>query len=230
MNGKAPQVLVAEGVVRSPRPGDLHAAGVRWAGLRVGRREVVALLGPPGSGKSALLAICGGLDRQDSGDVRLNGRDLAALDDHERRTLLQRDVGWVFQTPMLVPVLTAAENVAIAMRIAGERAEDADRMTLAALDAVGLEHRAGRLADELSRGEGQRVALARALVKAPALVIADEPTAQLDPASASEIVGLLRDAARSEVAVLFSTHDEAEAARADRVLLMSGGTLQEPPS
>jgi putative ABC transport system ATP-binding protein len=225
MNGAMPRVLVAEGVVRSPRPGDLHVAGVRWAGLHVGRREVVALLGPPGSGKSALLAICGGLDRQDQGDVRLNGRDLAALDDAERRTLLQRDVGWVFQTPMLVPMLTAAENVAIAMRIAGERAADADRMTQAALEAVGLEHRAGRLAGELSRGEGQRVALARALVKAPALVIADEPTAQLDPASAAEIVGLLRDAARSEVAVLFSTHDEAEAAQADRVLLMNEGVL-----
>jgi putative ABC transport system ATP-binding protein len=227
MNGTTPEVLVAEGVVRSPRPGDLHVAGVRWASLHVGRREVVALLGRPASGKSVLLAVCGGLDRHDQGTVRINDRDLAALDDVERRALLQRDVGWVFQAPMLVPVLTAAENVAIAMRIAGERAADADRMTLAALEAVGLEHRAGRRAEELSRGEGQRVALARALVKAPALVIADEPTAQLDPASAAEILSLLRDAARSEVAVLFSTHDESEAAQADRVLHMEGGVLRD---
>lgn len=227
MNGTAPRVLVAEGVVRTPRAGDLHAAGVRWASLHVGRREVVALVGRPGSGKSALLAVCGGLDRQDQGEVRVNGLDLAALDDRERRTLLQRDVGWVFQTPMLVPVLTAAENVAIAMRIAGERAADADRVTAAALEAVGLEHRAGRPAAELSRGEGQRLALARALVKAPSLVIADEPTAQLDPASAAEILSLLRDAARSDVAVLFSTHDEVEAAQADRVLVMERGVVRE---
>jgi ABC-type lipoprotein export system ATPase subunit len=227
VNGTAPQVLVAEGVVRSPRAGDRHAAGVRWASLHVGRRELVALLGRPGSGKSALLAVCGGLERQDQGDVRVNGWDLAVLNDRERRTFLQREVGWVFQAPMLVPLLTSAENVAIAMLIAGERAADAERMTRTALEAVGLEHRAGRRADQLSRGEGQRVALARALVKAPSLVIADEPTAQLDPASAAEILSLLRDAARSEVAVLFSTHDEAEAAQADRVLLMDQGVLRE---
>ena len=226
--GGSSPVLVAEGVVRDRGGAGRRAAGVRWASLHVGRHELVALLGPPGSGKSALLAVCGGLDRQDQGEVRVNGRDLAALDDHERRTFLQRDVGWVFQTPMLVPMLTAAENVAIAMRIAGEHPDSAERMTQAALEAVGVEHRAGRRAAELSRGEGQRVALARALVKAPSLVIADEPTAQLDPGSAAEIVSLLRDAARSEVAVLFSTHDEAEAARADRVLVIEGGVLRQP--
>jgi len=226
MKGAAAEILLAEGVVRAPRPGDRHRAGVRWASLAVGRRELVAVLGRPGSGKSALLAVCGGLDRQDQGAVRVNGWDLAALDDRERQTLLQREVGWMFQTPMLVPILTAAENVAIAMRIAGERADEAERMTLAVLGAVGLEHRAGRPAAELSRGEGQRAALARALVKAPSLVIADEPTAQLDAGSAAGILSLLRDAARTEVAVLFSTHDEAEAAEADRVLLMEQGVLR----
>jgi putative ABC transport system ATP-binding protein len=159
--------------------------------------------------------------------VRVNGRDLAALDDAGRRTFLQREVGWVFQAPLLVPVLTAAENVAIAMHIAGEPRAEARRMSLTALEAVGLEERAGQRADELSRGERQRVALARALVKAPSLVVADEPTAQLDAGTAAEILSLLRDAARSEVAVLFSTHDEAEAAQADRVLLMDDGVLRE---
>jgi putative ABC transport system ATP-binding protein len=222
MNGArpTPPVLVADGVVRPPR--------VRWASLHVGRHEVVALLGRPGSGRSALLAVCGGLERQAQGDVRVNGWDLAALDDRERRTFLQREVGWVFQAPMLVPLMTAAENVAIAMRIAGERPADAERMTAVALEAVGLEHRAGRRAEELSRGERQRVALARALVKMPSLVIADEPTAQLDPGSAGEILALLRDAARSEVAVLFSTHDESEAAQADRVLHIEEGVLRAP--
>jgi putative ABC transport system ATP-binding protein len=226
MSGTTPPVLFAEGVVRSPRPEDGRRAGVRWATLHVGRSELVALLGPPGSGKSALLAVCGALDRQDQGVVRVGGRDLAALDDPARRAFLQRDLGWVFQSPMLVPVLTAAENVAIAMRIAGERPAEAERLTQVALAAVGLEHRADHPAGDLSRGERQRVALARALVKAPALVLADEPTAQLDPASAGEIMDLLRDAARTEVAVLFSTHDEAEAARADRVLVMDRGVVR----
>jgi putative ABC transport system ATP-binding protein len=101
-------------------------------------------------------------------------------------------------------------------------------MTQVALEAVGLDSRATRLASELSRGERQRAALARALVKAPALVIADEPTAQLDTRTAAEILGLLREAARSEVAILFSTHDEAEAAAADRVLVMDEGVLRAP--
>jgi putative ABC transport system ATP-binding protein len=228
VNGPAPDVLVAEGLARSFHAGDRIVVAVRRASLRVYRQELVAVLGRSGSGKSTLLALCGGLDRPDQGHVRVNGWDLAGLNDAERRTLLQREVGWVFQGPMLVPLLTAAENVAIAMRIAGEREVEADRMTLMALEAVGLEHRASCRADELSRGERQRVALARALVKAPSLVIADEPTAQLDSITAAEILSLLRDAARSEVAVLFSTHDEAEAAQADRVLVMDDGILSEP--
>src|SRR5262249_42796449 len=148
--------------------------------------------------------------RRDSADraaLRRAG-DLATLDEVERRTLLQREVGWVFPAPMLGPPLTAAEDVAMAMRIAREPAARADEMTRAALEAVGLEARADRRADELSRGERQRVALARALVKAPSLVIADEPTAQLDSGTAAEILTLMRDAARTDVAVLFSTHDE----------------------
>jgi putative ABC transport system ATP-binding protein len=226
VSGQPHHVLVAEGLARSFRTPARNAVAVRRASLRVARQELVAVLGRTGSGKSTLLAMCGGLDRPDEGWVRVNGWDLAALDDAERRTLLQRDVGWVFQAPLLVPVLTAAENVAIAMRIAGEREADANRMTLMALEAVGLEERAERRADELSRGERQRVALARALVKAPSLVIADEPTAQLDAGTAAEILSLLRDAARMEVAVLFSTHDESEAAQADRVLVMDDGILR----
>jgi putative ABC transport system ATP-binding protein len=124
-------------------------------------------------------------------------------------------------------VLTAEENVALAMRLAGGREAEARTLSEAALQAVGVAHRAGQRAANLSRGERQRVALARALVKAPALIIADEPTAQLDSATADEILSLLAEAARSDVAVLFSTHDENEAARADRFLVMDEGVLQE---
>ena len=226
MNGQLHDALVAEGLARSFRTTARHVVAVRRASLHVARQELVAVLGRSGSGKSTLLALCGGLEQPDEGRVRVNGWDLSTLDDADRRTFLQREVGWVFQAPLLVPVLTAAENVAIAMRIAGEREADANRMTMMALEAVGLEERAGRRAEDLSRGERQRVALARALVKAPSLVIADEPTAQLDSGTAAEILSLLRDAARMEVAVLFSTHDEAEAAQADRVLVMEDGILR----
>jgi putative ABC transport system ATP-binding protein len=226
VNGRGQLVLVAEGVARSFQTGARRMGGLRRASLRVAPHELVAVLGRSGSGKSTLLAVCGGLDRPDEGQVRVNGRDLARLGDADRRMLLQREVGWVFQAPLLVPILTAVENVAITMRIAGEREADANNMAMLALEAVGLEERAGRRADELSRGERQRVALARALVKAPSLVIADEPTAQLDSGTAAEILSLLRDAARTEVAVLFSTHDEAEAAQADRVLVMEDGVLR----
>jgi putative ABC transport system ATP-binding protein len=224
VNGSRADVLVAEGVARTFRRG--QRAAVRAASLRVASREVVAVLGRSGSGKSTLLALCGGLEPPDEGHVRVNGRELARLRDAERRAFLQREVGWVFERPMLVPLLTAAENVTIAMRIAGEEADRAARMTQLALEAVGLEHRVGRRAEHLSRGERQRVALARALVRTPSLLVADEPTAQLDAGTAAGILSLLRDAARSDVAVLFSTHDEAEAARADRVLLIDEGVLR----
>ena len=220
-------VLVAEELSRSYVVAGQQIFVVRRASLRVARNELVAILGRSGSGKSTLLSICGGLDTPDTGWVLVDGTDVAQLSEEQRRVFLQSTVGWVFQAPRLVPLLSAAENVAMAMRIAGEPEAEAMRMTEAALEAVALEERAHLRADQLSRGERQRVALARALVKAPALVIADEPTAQLDTATASEIVGLLHDAARSDVAVVFTTHDEAEAAQADRTLVMEDGILHE---
>ena len=220
-------VLVAEELSRSYVVAGQQIFVVRRASLRVARNELVAILGRSGSGKSTLLSICGGLDTPDTGWVLVDGTDVTQLSEERRRWFLQSTVGWVFQAPRLVPLLSAAENVAMAMRIAGEPEAEAMRMTEAALEAVALEERAHLRADQLSRGERQRVALARALVKAPALVIADEPTAQLDTATASEIVGLLHDAARSDVAVVFTTHDEAEAAQADRTLVMEDGILHE---
>jgi putative ABC transport system ATP-binding protein len=220
-------VLVAEGLSRSYIVAGQQLPVVRRATFRIARNELVAILGRSGSGKSTLLSLCGGLDTPDTGWVVVDGTDVTQLSDEQRRAFLQNTVGWVFQTPQLVPLLSAAENVALAMRIAGQPQVDAMRMTATALEAVALEDRAELRADQLSRGERQRVALARALVKAPALVIADEPTAELDTRTAGEILTLLHDAARSDVAVLFTTHDEAEAAQADRTLLMEDGVLRE---
>jgi len=201
-------------------------APVRDASLRVARGELVAILGPAGSGKSTLLTLCGGLDQPDRGVVLVNGLDVGATDDVDRQSFLRRVVGWVFQSPGLVPLLTAEENVALAMRIAGARQSEVTRMTQMALEAVGLTERANHRSDQLSRNERQRVALARALVKAPMLVIADEPTAHLDARTADDILALLRDASRSDVAVLFTTHDEAQVGQADRVLVMEEGVLR----
>lgn len=218
---------MAEGLSRSYIVAGQQLPVVRRATFRIARNELVAILGRSGSGKSTLLSLCGGLDTPDTGWVVVDGTDVTQLSDEQRRAFLQNTVGWVFQTPQLVPLLSAAENVALAMRIAGQPQVDAMRMTATALEAVALEDRAQLRADQLSRGERQRVALARALVKAPALVIADEPTAELDTRTAGEILTLLHDAARSDVAVLFTTHDEAEAAQADRTLVMEDGVLRE---
>jgi putative ABC transport system ATP-binding protein len=225
--GEPGEVLVAMGLSRLYRFEDGRIAGVRDASLRVFRRELVAVYGRAGSGKSTLLKLCGGLDRPDHGRVLVDGVDVGQLEDEQRQTFLRRTVGWVFQSPQLVPMLTAEENVRLAMRIAGEPQSEAIRITQMALEAVGLDDRARHRGNELSRGERQRVALARALVKSPALVLADEPTAQLDLASGRDLMMLLRDAARSEVAVMFTTHDELEAAQADRVFVMDDGVLRE---
>ena len=226
----AQPVLVAEGLSRSTPPGQGRLAAVRAAALRVARQELVAVLGSPSAGTSTLLGLCGGLARPDQGHVLVDGHEVSAMNETDRSAFLKRSVGWVFETPLLVPMLTAEENVALVMHLAGEPDAEVAPLTEAALEAVGLLDRADNLPTELSRGEQQRVALARALVKAPPLVIADQPTAQLDPRTAHDILRLLRDAARGGVAVLFSTQEEAEAERADRIIVMDDGVLGEGPT
>ena len=220
-------MLVLDGAAGPGAAAGSRRGRVLQASARVARGELVGVLGRAGSGKSALLALCGGLERPRAGRVLVGGSDLGELDAVGRESLLRRSVGWVFQSPRLVPLLTAEENVSLAMRLAGDTAADLLNLSLAALAAVGLADRAQHRASDLSRGERQRVALARALVKAPALILADEPTAQLDSANAADILTLLQEAARSDVAVLFTTHDEEEARRAHRYLLMDDGVLRE---
>ena len=220
------EVLVAESLACALPSRGSGMAPLRDASLRVARGEVVAVLGPSGSGKSTLLALCGGLEWPDRGRVLVNGMDVARLDDGDRESFLQQVVGWVLQSPGLVPLLTAEENVALAIQLAGARQGEAARMTRLALEAVGLTERGNHRTDQLSRGELRRVALARALVKAPMLVLADEPTADLDGRTADEVLALLRHASRSDVAVLFTTHDDQQVGQADRVLVMDEGVLR----
>ena len=199
---------------------------VRDASLTVRVGEMVAVLGMSGVGKSTLLSLCAGLSEPDAGRVTLAGQDLTALRGEAREALLQRSLGWVMGARPPATV-TATESVAVAARIGGAPVEEADRLARVALAATGLEERAGAPLGQMSGGEQARVAVARALVKFPALVIADEPTSQLDILTSTDIIDLLREAADSGIAVLLATHSPVLAEFADRVLVMRDGTLRE---
>lgn len=221
-------VLVATGVCRwRDEPGG-PVPVLRDVTLRVDEAETVAVLGRSGSGTTALLACCGCLDPPDRGQVLVGGRDVARLARKEREVFLQRSVGWITQRPRLLPFLTVGENVAIVMRIAGATEAAAAEAAQMGLEAVGMERRAHRLAGELSTAEQRRLALARALVRGPALLLADQPTALLDARARQDVLDLLRDAADAGAAVLIATHDRTTAAVADRVLIMEAGTVEEP--
>ncbi len=220
-----PDVVTARAVSRRFAVGSGVLEALRGADLDVRDGELVVLLGRSGAGKSTLLNIVGGLDRPDEGTVRVGGVDVPSLRGAERERFLQRTVGWVFQTSGLLPLLSAAENVALGMRVLGESEEAALEGARLSLEAVGLGDRRDHRGNELSGGEQQRVAVARALAKAPALLLADEPTAQLDTETAHAINLLLREAADSGTAVLFATHDESAVEVADRVIRIEDGRL-----
>ena len=187
--------------------------------LHAGRGEVLAVTGPSGSGKSTLLALLAGLDRPDAGSVRLDGVDWSTLRGRARAEFRRRTCGFLAQGMVLLPQATAAENVEVPLVFDGTDAAARVRRVGAALDAVGLAEHATKLPDQLSGGQQQRVAIARALVTEPVVVLADEPTATLDSASAQVVATLLVGAARAHgSAVVLVTHDPAVAARADRTM------------
>jgi ABC-type lipoprotein export system ATPase subunit len=198
---------------------------LRGVDLRVEDGELVVLLGRSGAGKTTLLSLVGGLDRPSAGTIRVGGSDVPALRGPELDRFRQRTVGWAFQTAGLLPLLTALENVWLPLVLQGRDEKSAAAEATAVLRAVGLEERAGHRAYELSGGEQHRVALARALAKAPLMLLADEPTAQLDSETAREITALIRKAADSGTAVLFATHDRAVTEFADRVVLIDDGRV-----
>jgi putative ABC transport system ATP-binding protein len=218
-------VLVLERVSRWLTSGTRRVAAVRRVDFAMRRGELVVVAGRSGSGKSSLLALSGGLEAPDQGRVLIRGADVASLGRRAREQFLQRTVGWVIEGTGLLPLLTAEESVFLTLRIAGREPDEAASLAREALEATGLSHRAHHRTSELSGGEQQRLALARALVKAPALVLADDPLAQLDMRTAREILALIRDAADSGIAVLLASNDGAAAEIADRVLLMERGSL-----
>ena len=196
-------------------------------GLNIGRGEAVALLGPSGSGKSTLLMVMTGLERPDSGSVVVAGKTLHELDEDELARFRGRNIGIVFQAFHLIPTMTALENVAVPLELAG--AGDAFSRAEHELAAVGLSDRLNHYPAELSGGEQQRVALARALAPRPAIIVADEPTGNLDEATGRDIIELLFRGHREHgTTLVLVTHDTALAARCDRVLHMHSGQIGEP--
>jgi putative ABC transport system ATP-binding protein len=202
---------------------------LRGVDLAVHRGESVAVVGPSGSGKSTMMMIVAGLEKPSSGAVRVAGRDLAAMDEDALALFRRESVGIVFQSFHLIPAMTAIENVAIPLEFAGRR--DAFDRARAALESVGLGHRLSHYPGQLSGGEQQRVALARAVATEPAVILADEPTGNLDAASGAAIIDLLFTLrARCNSTLLLITHDSELAARCDRVARMHDGHLHaEPP-
>jgi len=212
-------------VWRTYRVGDGEVHALADVSLSIGAGEHVAIVGPSGSGKSTMLHVLGCLDRPTSGAYRFDGRDVGALSEEERSLLRRRRIGFVFQFFHLLPRLSALGNVELPMLFAGVATDERRDRAARALAAVGLTGRAGHRPDQLSGGERQRVAIARAVVMGPSLLLADEPTGNLDRASARDVMELLEGMRGDGVTLVVVTHDAAVAARARRVVRMEDGRV-----
>lgn len=202
---------------------------VRNVSFRVEKGEMVAIMGPSGSGKSTLLNIIGGLDRTSEGTVLLDRVDTSLLDDTGLTRMRREKIGFIFQFFNLLPTLTALENVALPLHLAGVSRKEARVKAVSGLERVGLKERQDHLPDELSGGEQQRVALARALILNPPLILADEPTGNLDSKTGQEVLSLLQQLNNcSGITVILVTHDSEAAAFCGRILTMQDGMLTGP--
>ncbi len=214
------------GVTKNYRKGRATIVALAGVDLRVQDGEWLAIQGPTGQGKTTLLQILGGLDRPTSGVVDFDGRDLAALRESQVNRVRASSIGFIFQTFNLIPTLNAQENVEAALVPLGVDVSERRARAAQALSDVGLADRARHLPSELSGGQQQRVAIARALVKRPTVLLADEPTGNLDEVTRDEIIGLLERLWREHgLTLILVTHDSTVAARAQRIGLMQQGQL-----
>jgi putative ABC transport system ATP-binding protein len=219
-------MLELEGVIKHYRGTGEEVRAVDGVDLAVGPGELVALLGPSGSGKTTILLLIAALLAPDAGSVRFEGRELSSLSDNEACDYLLRDVGFIYQSFHLMPRVSAVENAAMKLMLGGLGMREAQARATPWLERVGLGDRLDRTPDELSGGERQRIAIARALAGEPRLILADEPTGNLDSARSEEVVALLHSIAHERgAAVLLVTHDAEAAAAADRRCTLRDGKL-----
>jgi putative ABC transport system ATP-binding protein len=227
VNAAAP-LFELHGVAKRFRRGDIAIAAVDGIDLDIGAGELMAIEGPSGSGKTTLLQLLGTLDRPDEGRILFEGRDLAALSDGDLAHLRLRAFGFVFQQFNLIPTLSALENVEAVLAPAGASGDELRRRAQDLLEEVGLAPRAEHLPSHLSGGEQQRVAIARALANEPRVILADEPTGNLDSKTGADVVELLAGlAGRRGTTVVVATHDTTLAARAPRRVAMRDGQIVE---
>jgi len=204
----------------------VEVVALRGVSLQVSKASLVAIMGPSGSGKSTLLTILGALESPTSGSLHLEDADVVALGEQQRTLLRRRRIGFVFQQFNLLPIFSAAENVSVPLRLDGVSTAEANRRAAEMLELVGLGGRQHHLPSQMSGGEQQRVAIARALVTRPAIVLADEPTGNLDSAAGDRIVAMLRQLVdEQEQTVVLVTHDSSVAARADRIIHLRDGRI-----
>ncbi len=217
----------ARALVKTYKDHDVDVVALKDVDLEVGEGEFVAVMGPSGSGKSTLLHLLGALDQPTSGEVFIAGRSLASLSRSELAAMRRDEIGFVFQLFNLIPSLTVAENIALPAIAAGQRRSAYKDRLHEMLDLTGLDGKADRYPSQISGGEQQRVAVARALIRQPAVVLADEPTGNLDTKTGDALLGLFEQCNKVGQTIVLVTHDPKVASAADRVLFMRDGAFVE---
>jgi putative ABC transport system ATP-binding protein len=227
-NSRSPQevVVAIRGVKRTFRAGSETVHALKGVTLDIFRGEYLSIMGPSGSGKSTLFNMIGGLDSPTEGEVEIQGVRLTELSRVEQARLRNRCIGYIFQTYNLIPVMTALQNVALPLLLGGTTQRQADAKASELLEAVGLGHRMGHRPDELSGGQQQRVAIARSFANDPGIILADEPTGNLDTKTGAEIIERLSGMSRDRgVTIISATHDHKMLAVSDRVVTIRDGSL-----
>jgi putative ABC transport system ATP-binding protein len=217
-------LLAADNLQKTYVTGEARVTALAGVSFAVEAGDFVALMGPSGCGKSTLLHLCGAMDRASSGAIALNGRELSSLGDDELTRVRREQVGFVFQFFNLLPTLTVSDNIALPCLLAGMKDQEAERRARALAERVGIAHRLSHFPQQISGGEMQRAAIARALIHQPALLVADEPTGNLDSENGANVLSLIAELNKEmNVTVLLATHAADVAAAAGRVLKMKDG-------
>ncbi len=220
------EIIRIRELTREYQMGEERILALRGANLDIRRNEYVAIMGPSGSGKSTLMNLLGCLDTPTGGEYWLNGQEVSRLSDHELARVRNREIGFVFQTFNLLPRATALHNVELPLVYAGVRTRERRERAAKALERVGLEHRMDHRPNELSGGQRQRVAIARALVNDPSILLADEPTGNLDSVTSAEIMRVFAGLHAAGQTVIMVTHEAEIAAHAERVVVLRDGRVE----